>query len=256
MDIDERYVTQRKSSRVSLKQQSSPSSSSSSSIDDDDDQVPPSLSVNKPRRRVTLKRRSMSSRCNLLFPVARFKRYLHEDRYAKKISPKSCVYLAAVLEYLSAEVLDISSEVAKQFKRTRINPRHITLAIRNDEELNRLLPNTTIVEGGVVPNILPFLVSSPKSPNKKSPKKGKSPNKDDDSVSSNGDRDTDNHNGNNNNNNNNDSDSSGSGNVVATSEEKPIKFSNSRIRFEYDDDDENSANKNNGIIVLKYIQVD
>jgi histone H2A len=32
-------------------------------------------------------------------------------------------------------------------------PRHILLAIRNDEELNKLLSNTTIAEGGVLPNI-------------------------------------------------------------------------------------------------------
>jgi len=32
-------------------------------------------------------------------------------------------------------------------------PRHITLAIKNDEELNRLLGNVTIASGGVLPNI-------------------------------------------------------------------------------------------------------
>ena len=38
-------------------------------------------------------------------------------------------------------------------KKTRINPRHILLAIRNDEELNRLMGNTIIAEGGVIPTL-------------------------------------------------------------------------------------------------------
>ena len=38
-------------------------------------------------------------------------------------------------------------------KKTRIIPRHLQLAVRNDEELNRLLGGVTISQGGVLPNI-------------------------------------------------------------------------------------------------------
>ena len=38
-------------------------------------------------------------------------------------------------------------------KKTRIIPRHIQLAVRNDEELNKLMANATIACGGVLPNI-------------------------------------------------------------------------------------------------------
>ena len=63
------------------------------------------------------------------------------------------MYLAAVLEYLAAEVLELAGNAAKDNKKNRIVPRHILLAIRNDEELNRLMANTTIADGGVLPNI-------------------------------------------------------------------------------------------------------
>jgi len=63
------------------------------------------------------------------------------------------VYLAAVLEYLCAEILELAGNAARDNKKSRIIPRHITLAVKNDEELNKLLGNVTIAAGGVLPNI-------------------------------------------------------------------------------------------------------
>jgi hypothetical protein len=65
----------------------------------------------------------------------------------------STVYLAAVLEYLAAEILELAGNAARDNKKTRIIPRHLQLAIRNDEELNKLLGGVTISQGGVLPFI-------------------------------------------------------------------------------------------------------
>ena len=96
------------------------------------------------------------------FPVGRISRFMKTGRYAERIGAGSPVYAAAVLEYLAAEVLELAGNAAKDNKKTRIVPRHIQLAVRNDEELNRLLGNTVIASGGVIPSIHNVLIPSEK----------------------------------------------------------------------------------------------
>ncbi|KAK9898573.1 histone-fold-containing protein [Cystobasidium minutum MCA 4210] len=96
---------------------------------------------------------SRSSKAGLQFPVGRIHRMLRKGNYAQRIGAGAPVYLAAVLEYLAAEILELAGNAARDNKKTRIIPRHLQLAIRNDEELNKLLGHVTISQGGVLPNI-------------------------------------------------------------------------------------------------------
>ena len=113
------------------------------------------------------KQASRSSKAGLQFPVGRIARYMRNQRVAARIGAGAPVYMAAVMEYLVAEILELAGNAAKDNKRTRINPRHIQLAVRNDEELNKILDNVTIASGGVLPNIHAVLL----------PKKSKNPKK-------------------------------------------------------------------------------
>ena len=54
---------------------------------------------------------------------------------------------------LAAEILELAGNAARDNKKTRIVPRHIQLAVRNDEELNKLMGGVTIAAGGVLPNV-------------------------------------------------------------------------------------------------------
>ena len=105
-----------------------------------------------------------SSKAGLQFPVGRIGRFLKKGKYATRVGGGAPVYLAAILEYLTAEILELAGNAARDNKKTRIIPRHIQLAVRNDEELNKLFGGVTIAQGGVLPNIHSVLI--PKSTTK------------------------------------------------------------------------------------------
>ena len=102
-----------------------------------------------------------TAKAGLQFPVGRVGRYLKQGKYATRVGAGAPVYLAAILEYLTAEILELAGNAARDNKKSRIIPRHIQLAVRNDEELNKLFGSVTIAQGGVLPNIHAVLV--PKS---------------------------------------------------------------------------------------------
>ena len=106
-----------------------------------------------------------SAKAGLVFPVGRIGRYLRQGPIAKRVGAGAPVYLAAVLEYLTAEILELAGNAARDNKRQRIIPRHITLAVKNDEELAKLFTNVTISGGGVLPNIHAVLLPKKKKEN-------------------------------------------------------------------------------------------
>lgn len=108
------------------------------------------------------KAKSRSSKAGLQFPVGRIARLLETGKYAERVSAGAPVYLAAVLEYLAAEVLELAGDKARRYNKnmrmlsnrpegvewlgitatdineTRIRRRHIKRAVRRDEELRKL----------------------------------------------------------------------------------------------------------------------
>jgi histone H2A len=128
--------------------------------------IPPILRHTVPKcgRRAFMEKKkiiklSKSARSGLTFPVARIGRHLRTGDYSRRVRHNSAVYLSAVLEYLTAEIITVAGDNAKSDGFKIIKPKHLEHAIAADDELHSLMKNRTITEGGVVPNINPALIN-------------------------------------------------------------------------------------------------
>ena len=94
-----------------------------------------------------------SAKAGVIFPVARCNRKFKEGRFAYRVSASAGAFAAAVLEYLTCEILELAGNACSEAGRKTIAPRHMQLAFGNDDELNKLMVDSTLSQGGVMPNI-------------------------------------------------------------------------------------------------------
>lgn len=98
-----------------------------------------------------------SKKAGLLFPVSRVMRLMKKRRYADHISTNSAIGVSAVLEYLTAEILEMAGDKVLESNsesKSMIKPRHICLAVKDDEEMSKAIGHHVIIPmGGVIPHI-------------------------------------------------------------------------------------------------------
>lgn len=119
------------------------------------------------------KRRTKSMAAGLTMPVARVGNKLRKLTQIGRLSENAAVFMTGVLEYMAAEVMELSGNVATGMKKTRITPRHVLLAIKDDSELSMFSKNVVIAGGGVIPKIVEFKKDAEKKKEKKSEEKEK-----------------------------------------------------------------------------------
>ena len=81
------------------------------------------------------------------FSLSRMAGYCKNGKYAERVGAGTPIYIAAVLEYLVFEILELSQNEALKEHKSRINPTHIMLAIKNDPELSKLLKGQFVAAG-------------------------------------------------------------------------------------------------------------
>ena len=87
---------------------------------------------------------SNSAKIGLIFPVGRVGSYLKKGRYSERFGKGGAIFLAAVLEYITCEILELAGNACHEHGRKTIAPRHLQLAVRNDEELAKMMSATMI----------------------------------------------------------------------------------------------------------------
>ena len=111
-------------------------------------------------------RKTASEKAGVHFPVARSTRLMKEARLSERISVTAGAFMAGVLEFITAEILELAGNVCEEHGRKTIAPKHINLGVRSDEELNKMMCNITISQGGMLPHINEYL-QPPKKGGKK-----------------------------------------------------------------------------------------
>ena len=123
-------------------------------------------SSNKGSQKARAKPKSQSSKVGLIFPVGRTNRIFRQGRFAERFAKDAAVFLAATLEYLTSEILELAGNACSEQGLKTIMPRHLQSAVRTDEELEKLMSSVMISSGGFTSNIHPFLTEKKKGAKK------------------------------------------------------------------------------------------
>jgi len=109
---------------------------------------------NKPRVVVDETKRSKSSRAGILFSVSRTSKifYPYVQGSGIRKGAGAAIYLAAVLQYVAGQILELAGNEAREVGKKSIKPRYLVLAIGNSEELNYIF-SRTVIQGGIIPHI-------------------------------------------------------------------------------------------------------
>uniref|UniRef100_UPI0023DD02FC histone H2A-Bbd type 2/3 n=1 Tax=Callithrix jacchus TaxID=9483 RepID=UPI0023DD02FC len=89
-------------------------------------------------------------RVDVLFSVREVERSLQEGHYAQRLSPSAPVFLTAVIEYLTAQILELAGNEAHNNGERTITPQLLDMTFHNNALLSTLFDTTTISQ--VVPD--------------------------------------------------------------------------------------------------------
>ena len=113
--------------------------------------------------------RRTKKRFGVIFSSTAMHAYLKKNHRGTRVSLCAGAALAALLDLIAKEILELSGNAARDHGRKTITPHHIQLAIGYDDDLSAIMANVRLTRAGVMPHIHPSLLPSEfrKSANKR-----------------------------------------------------------------------------------------
>lgn len=114
------------------------------------------------------KNKSRQGKAGIIFPPSIAEKFLRNFGVSNIMVTKNApIYMAAVLEYITVDILQLCVDMANDNKRVRITIRDLELSVNTDYELTSLFDKCSIsfIGGGVIPSIHQSLLM--KKPRKK-----------------------------------------------------------------------------------------
>ena len=96
---------------------------------------------------------SKSAKAGLTFPIARVNRYMRQKGGARRVGGSAPVFLTAILEYVTSELMDVAGQRTSKANRKTISDQDVSAAVRNDPDLSKLFAGHAIFMGDKVGKI-------------------------------------------------------------------------------------------------------
>lgn len=100
-----------------------------------------------PTKSAASKKSSTSAKANIVFPAGRFRSRIKKQ--FKRVSPTAGIYMAAALEYLTAELLEGAANRTRDSKRKTIKPHDLQRYILDDGDLHKIFGEKMFAQGGI-----------------------------------------------------------------------------------------------------------
>tara|TARA_B110001450_G_scaffold248924_1_gene265666 strand:- start:2414 stop:2779 length:366 start_codon:yes stop_codon:yes gene_type:complete len=115
------------------------------------------------------KSESKQTKAGLIFPISRVNRMMKEVSGIKRIGGSASVYMTAVKEYVTSEILELAGKQTHVAKRKRVTDEDVILGIRSDAELAKLCNNVAVYTGDKLSGVSNVLKPSSVKDKKKTP---------------------------------------------------------------------------------------
>ena len=115
----------------------------------------------------TSRQTTRATKAGRTVPPSRVNRAMKLRSGLKRVGGTAPVYMAAVMEYVAAEILEVACNSTANAKRKRVTPEDISIALRSDADLQKVCGGLALYTGDRLESVAKALVPKARTEPKK-----------------------------------------------------------------------------------------